>query len=68
VLHPLQIVLDAPSLLHTLSAAVTVDDSATLELKFTGRTSVTVDAKVKALRESGERFRVDLENGPGIQV
>src|SRR4051794_27987616 len=47
---------------------ITFDDQSTLKLKVAGQAMVAVGTKVKAVHESGERFQVDLEGGPRVQV
>ena len=50
------------------SLTITFDDQSTLKLKVAGQTAVASGAKVKAVHESGERFQLDLEGGPSVQV
>jgi hypothetical protein len=47
---------------------ITFDDGSTLKLKVAGQATVSVGAKVKAVHESGEQFRVDLEGGSPMLV
>jgi hypothetical protein len=47
---------------------LTFDDGSTLGLKVAGQASITAGGKVKAAHESGTDFRLDLENGPAVQV
>ena len=48
--------------------AITFDDESTLKLRVAGQATVSVGAKVEAVREAGEHFQVDLEEGPSVQV
>ena len=50
------------------NVVLTFDDGSTLRLKVAGHASVAAGAKVKAAHESGADFRLDLENGPAVQV
>jgi hypothetical protein len=50
------------------SLTITFDDQSTLKLKLAGQATVTAGAKVKAVHESGDQFRIDVENGPSVQV
>ena len=50
------------------NVVLTFDDGSTLRLKVAGQASVTAGGKVKAAHESGTDFRLDLENGPAVQV
>ena len=47
---------------------ITFDDGSTLKLKLADRATVAANAKVKAIHEAGERFQLDLETGPSVQV
>jgi hypothetical protein len=47
---------------------LTFEDGSTLQLKVAGQASVAAGGKVKAAHESGADFRLDLENGPSVQV
>ena len=47
---------------------LTFDDGSTLKLKVAGQASAAAGGKVKAAHESGADFRLDLENGPSVQV
>jgi hypothetical protein len=48
--------------------AITFDDQSTLKLNVAGQATVSVGTKVKAVREAGEQFRFDLEEGASMQV
>ena len=48
--------------------AIAFQDGSTLKLKAVGQAAVTAGAKVKAVHESGDRFQIDVENGPSVQV
>jgi len=50
------------------SLTVTFDDQSTLKLKVADQAAMAVGGKVKAVHESGDRFQVDLEGGPSVQV
>ena len=50
------------------NVVLTFDDGSILRLKVAGQASVAAGGKVKAAHESGADFRLDLENGPSVQV
>ena len=47
---------------------IAFQDGSTLTLKVAGQATVTAGTKVKAVHESGERFRMDLEGGPDVEA
>jgi hypothetical protein len=44
------------------------DDQSSMKIEITGSGQVTVGAKVKAVRESGDDFQIDLENGAAVKL
>ena len=47
---------------------ITFDDQSTLKLKVVGQATIPVGAKVKAVRESGAGFQLNLEGAPPVRV